>query len=84
MLYDIKNYMKTFINLNNNKKTKLPEEFRSDDVRYTESLVRFFLEEYTKEGDIVFDPFAGYGTTLLVAEKMLRIPFGVEYEAERV
>ena len=32
---------------------------------------------------MVFDPFAGYGTTLIVAEKMNRVPFGVEYESGR-
>ena len=40
--------------------------------------------EYTQEGHIVLDPFAGYGTTLLVAERMGRIPFGVEINEEKV
>ena len=32
------------------------------------ALVEAFLAEYTRPGDLVFDPFAGFGTTLLVAE----------------
>jgi hypothetical protein len=30
-----------------------------------------------------FDPFAGLGTTLFVAEEMRRIPFGIEHDARR-
>lgn len=62
----------------------LPSVFQDDDVRYPESLVEHFLEEYTHVGDVIFDPFAGFGTTLLVAERMGRIPLGVEIEQNRV
>ena len=75
--------MKTFVILDNAKGGSLPSEFESEDVRYTESLVHHFLEEFTKKGDTIFDPFAGFGTTLMVAEKMGRIPFGIEYESDR-
>lgn len=76
--------MKTYIQLNNTHKFKLPEEFRNDDNRYSESLVEYFLREFTQENDLVFDPFAGFGTTLLQAEAMGRIPYGIEYDKERV
>ncbi len=76
--------MKTFLSISNKKDTDLPKELQStNDVRFTEELVRHFLNEFTNEHDIVFDPFAGYGTTLLVAEKMNRVPFGIEYESNR-
>ena len=75
--------MKSFQLFTNTKKKKLPKEFASDDVRNPESLVRYFLKEFTQEGDKVFDPFAGFGTTLIVAEEMKRVGFGVEYEATR-
>lgn len=75
--------MKTFLNISNKKTTDLPKKFQADDVQYTEELVHHFLNEFTKEGDVVFDPFAGYGTTLIVAEKMNRVPFGIEYETKR-
>ncbi len=54
-----------------------------NDVKYPESLVRHFLRQYTKPGDRVFDPFAGLGTTLFVAEEMGRIPYGVEHDGGR-
>jgi DNA modification methylase len=76
--------MRTCISLKNTKRHRLPAEFQDDDVRYSESLVEHFLNEFTGEGDIVFDPFAGYGTTLFVAEAMGRIPLGIEYDQERV
>jgi tRNA G10 N-methylase Trm11 len=53
-------------------------------VRYPESLVKHFLNEYTRPGDTVLDPFDGYGTTLIVAERMGRIPFGVELDEVKV
>jgi DNA modification methylase len=76
--------MSTCIQLENTNKSDLPDEFRNDDVRYSENLVAYCLNAYTQENDIVFDPFAGYGTTLLVAEAMGRIPIGIEYDKRRV
>ena len=49
-----------------------------DDVHFTESLVEEILNEYTSPDDLVLDPFAGYGTTLVVAERMGRAAVGVE------
>lgn len=60
-----------------------PPPFEGNDIKYPETLVRHFLKEFTKPGDKVFDPFAGLGTTLFVAEEMRRIPFGVEHDARR-
>ena len=76
--------MKTYIYLNYTQSYSLPIIFQSDDVRSSESLVKYFLKECTQKGDIVFDPFAGYGTTLHVAERMGRIPYGVEIDQEKV
>ena len=75
--------MKTVISLRNEKKNLLPENFRNDDVRYTEELVEYFLNEFTKEGETVLDPFLGFGTSLVVAEKMNRIGYGIEYDHDR-
>jgi tRNA G10 N-methylase Trm11 len=55
-----------------------------DDVAYPEALVALFLEEFTRPGDLVFDPFAGFGTTLAVAERMGRNALGLELLPERV
>jgi DNA modification methylase len=76
--------MKTYVQLNNTQRAKLPPEFRNDDVRFSESLAEYFIEHFTQPGEIVFDPFAGFGTTLLVAEAMERIPFGLEFDPRRV
>ena len=75
--------MKTFLNLKNTHDHALPIRFRNDDVRFSSSLVKHFLKEFTAEGDVIFDPFAGFGTTLFVAQEMNRVPCGIEYDAER-
>jgi DNA modification methylase len=56
----------------------------ADDVHFPESLVAAVIQEYTTRGERVLDPFAGYGTTLLVAERMQRHGIGVELLPERV
>jgi len=61
----------------------LPARFADDDVRFSEELVGFFVERLTDPGDAVLDPFAGFGTTLVVAESLGREAFGVEVEPDR-
>ena len=75
--------MRTFLRLKNKPGRKLPPEFRDDDVRYAEELVTTFLQRFTAPGNAVLDPFAGFGTTLIVAEAMDRAAYGVEYDARR-
>lgn len=41
-------------------------------ARFPEKLVEFFIKAGTCEGDIVLDPFAGSGTTIVVAAKFNR------------
>jgi len=53
-------------------------------VHFTESLARSVIEAATEPGDSVLDPFAGYGTTLAVAEQMGRKAVGVELLEEHV
>ncbi len=76
--------MKTYLHLELTHRAPLPAIFQNDDVRYPESLLEHFLQEYTRPGDVVLDPFAGYGTTLFVAERMGRIPLGVELNKAKV
>lgn len=38
----------------------------------------FFLKAYSDEGDSVFDPFCGSGSTLIAAEREGRVGFGAE------
>jgi hypothetical protein len=75
--------MRTYLRLKNRQPHKLPAVFQHQDLRYPEELVATFLRQYTRPGDVVLDPFAGYGTTLIVAEAMDRVPYGVEIDAQR-
>jgi DNA modification methylase len=45
------------------------------------ALVADALLDCTARGDVVLDQFAGSGTTILAAEKVGRIGFGIEYES---
>jgi DNA modification methylase len=56
----------------------------TDDVHFTEALAASVIEDTTEPGDLVLDPFAGYGTTLAVAERLGRRAVGVELLAEHV
>ncbi len=55
-----------------------------DDVHFTESLATSVVEQTTRPGDVVLDPFAGYGTTLAVADRLGRVAVGVEVLADHV
>ena len=61
---------------------QLPEAIDSD-VRMPPALAERLVERYTEPGDTVLDPFAGFGTTLRVADDCGRAAYGIEYELER-
>jgi hypothetical protein len=48
--------------------------------RKPSELIRYLLDTFTRENDIVIDPFLGSGTTLLVAEKLNRRCVGGDIE----
>ena len=75
--------VQTWLHLTRGNKTVLPPRFRHEDVRSSENMLEFFVNEFTEKGQIVFDPFAGFGTTLLVAEEMGRIGYGIEYSKSK-
>jgi DNA modification methylase len=75
--------MKTFLHLTNTQELSLPAQFQDQDVRYTPALVEHFLTELSRPGDRVLDPFMGFGTTLLVCEKLGRVGIGIEYDEKR-
>ena len=78
------NELKTFLIFEMKHEKEFPEEFRTeDDPRGIEEVARYFLKEFTKEGDKIIDPFAGFGTTLIISEEMGRIPFGIEFDKRR-
>lgn len=54
-----------------------------EDVHFARALVAAVLEDLTRPGDRVLDPFVGFGTTLAVAEALGRRAVGVETLPER-
>ena len=54
-----------------------------EDIHFSAGLVTAALEDLTRPGDRVLDPFVGFGTTLEVAEDMGRSAVGVELLPER-
>lgn len=51
---------------------------------FPEELPSWFIKLFTKEGDVVLDPFLGSGTTVVVAKKMNRKYFGIDILPEYV
>lgn len=73
--------MQTFLHLVHEYEFYLPDRFDGD-PRTPATYVEHFLSEFTGSDDTVLDPFAGFGTTLRVAERMRRAAYGVEYDAD--
>lgn len=51
--------------------------------RFPEAVADFVIQRYSKPGDWVLDPFAGFGTTLVVAERLGRHAVGLEVDEDR-
>ncbi len=49
---------------------------------FPEALPEWFIKLFTKENDVVLDPFVGRGTTVVVAERMNRNSIGMEILSE--
>jgi DNA modification methylase len=75
--------VQTWLPIARGNKTVLPSRFRHEDIRCPDALVEHYISGFTGSGQLVFDPFAGYGTTLLIAEEMGRIGYGIEYSEQK-
>jgi DNA modification methylase len=51
--------------------------------RFPEELAEVVITRWTQPGDRILDPFCGFGTVLLVAERLGRIGVGIERDEER-
>lgn len=49
---------------------------------FPDELPEWFIKLFTKEGNVVLDPFMGSGTTAIVANKMGRVGLGIEIVKE--
>ncbi|MEO5985739.1 MAG: DNA methyltransferase, partial [Candidatus Limnocylindria bacterium] len=59
-------------------------EGTSDDIHFTEALAASVIGHASEPGDLVLDPFAGYGTTVAVAERLGRRAIGIELMPEHL
>lgn len=55
---------------------------RSHSAAFPEELPEWFIKLFTKEMDVVLDPFMGSGTSLIVAGRMRRNSIGIEIVQE--
>ena len=51
--------------------------------QFNAAIPRYFIEEFSKTGERVFDPFIGFGTTAFACEALKRVPYGIEADGER-
>ncbi len=59
-------------------------KFNGDtDIRFTEKFAKKFILEFTKKGDKILDPFAGFGTTLFISQRLGRQAIGIEYDKSK-
>jgi DNA methylase len=50
----------------------------SHSAPFPRALVEFFLQAFSDEGDVVYDPFMGSGTTMAAAASLGRVGYGCE------
>jgi DNA modification methylase len=51
---------------------------KNHSAAFPEDLPKWFVKLFTREGDVVLDPFMGSGTTNIVSQKMFRNSIGIE------
>lgn len=74
--------MNTYIILKSKKQKKLPNYF-IEDGRFDTGLLKYLIKNFTNKKSKIIDPFAGYGTTIIVSEKLKRKAWGIEINKEK-
>ena len=55
---------------------------KNHSATFPEELPEWFIKLFTKENDMVLDPFMGSGTTVIVANRMRRNSIGIDIVSE--
>ena len=55
---------------------------KNHSAAFPNSLPEWFIKLFTKENDVILDPFIGSGTTAIVADKMGRNYIGIDINNE--
>src|SRR5262249_30585933 len=61
----------------------LPPGVRYPHLAVPELVIERYIRRYSQPGDTVLDPFAGFGSTLAVAQRLGRRACGIELDPER-
>lgn len=61
-----------------NEEKAVTKDTESHPATYSPTMVSEFIKFFTKEGDVVLDPFSGIGSTLVACKRTGRIGFGIE------
>jgi len=65
-------------NENKGKTNYLTHNFHTYPAKYIPQIPRYFIEKYTKEGDWIYEPFLGCGTTLVECKLLNRNGIGID------
>ena len=64
--------------IDRNRNNKKKENEKSHGATFPEILISRIIENFSKKGDKIYDPFLGTGTTAVVAKKLKRKYIGSE------